>query len=98
MIKKLLEMFDSKNPLEIDEYDIINREQFYKLLLSVISITDDKSMQYSVNIRFVEGIINLQIWLSLVAKGRNYVLKKSKITSTKIYGDIEKVGDFIENN
>lgn len=44
MIKKLLEMFDSKNPLEIDEYDIINREQFYKLLLSVISMTDDKSM------------------------------------------------------
>ena len=90
---KLLLMFHPENSLHIDKYSIVNRNEFYNVLKAVIAMTDDETMLYNLNVRMIEGIINLELWLSIATKGRAHILEISKIKRPNIYGDVHRIGD-----
>lgn len=68
-----------RNALLCSELDIVNKTKFKNKIQSVLLLSGDKNFTGGQDINFYMNIIRLEIWLSLVNKGKEFFLKLSEI-------------------
>ena len=72
-------MICERDSLFCSELDIVNKTKFKDKIQSVLLLSGDKNFTGGQDINFYMNAIRLEIWLSLVDKGKDFFLKLSEI-------------------
>lgn len=75
----LLELFDKHSSLCCEEFGIIKSELFKERIKSIVNLSQDLNFVGGADVNYYTNIIQLEIWLRIANKGREYLLKLSDI-------------------
>jgi len=87
--KQILQLFDKRKNSKVVELDIIKRDVFWKHLLAMSIRSEDPNNDLGMGYQYMRAIIDLEIWLQEMEKGKKYVLERSRPNKPRLLGEIE---------
>jgi asparagine synthase (glutamine-hydrolysing) len=87
--KQILQLFDKRKNSQVVELGIIKRDVFWKHLLAMAIRSEDPNNDLGMGYQYMRAVIDLEIWLQEMKKGKEYVLKRSRPNKPRLLGEIE---------
>ncbi|MFJ5763884.1 asparagine synthase-related protein [Lysinibacillus sp. NPDC093210] len=87
--KQILQLFDKRKNSQVVELGIIKRDVFWKHLLAMAIRSEDPNNDLGMGYQYMRAVIDLEIWLQEMKKGKEYVLERSRPNKPRLLGEIE---------
>lgn len=89
--KQILQLFAKGEKVLVAELGIIERDTLWKHLLAMSIRSEDPNNDLGMGYQYMRAVIDLEIWLQEMKKGKEYVLERSRPSKPRVLGDIETV-------
>lgn len=85
----LLQLFSPSETVYTADLSIIDRRLFYDYLLAMLIRCEDPNNDLGMGYQYFRSVLDLEIWLREIKRGREYVLHRSKPSSPRFLSRVD---------
>ncbi|MDF2084799.1 asparagine synthetase B family protein [Bacillus pseudomycoides] len=89
----LLNLFDHSEEVILDHLEIIDKKKFWEHLLGMLIRSSDINNDLGMSFQYLSMVVQMEIWLREMSKGKNHVLERAKPCKPRWLSDIEIIGE-----
>ncbi|MBT2285314.1 asparagine synthase [Paenibacillus polymyxa] len=87
----ILQLFASGKRVLVTELGIIDQRSWWKHLVAMAIRSEDPNNDLGMGYQYMRSVIDLEIWLQEMSRGKEHVLNRSRPSPARMLGDIEEV-------
>ena len=87
----ILQLFASGKRVCVTELGIIDQRSWWKHLVAMAIRSEDPNNDLGMGYQYMRSVIDLEIWLQEMSRGKEHVLNRSRPSPARMLGDIEEV-------
>ncbi|PRA03514.1 MULTISPECIES: asparagine synthetase B family protein [unclassified Paenibacillus] len=87
----ILQLFASGKRVYVTELGIIDQRSWWKHLVAMAIRSEDPNNDLGMGYQYMRSVIDLEIWLQEMSRGKEHVLNRSRPSPARMLGDIEEV-------
>ncbi|MDR6721546.1 asparagine synthetase B family protein [Paenibacillus sp. 2003] len=87
----ILQLFASGQRVLVTELGIIDQQMWWKHLVAMAIRSEDPNNDLGMGYQYMRSVIDLEIWLQEMSRGKEHVLNRSRPAPARMLGEIEEV-------
>ncbi len=91
--RNLLQLFDRSGEVILHNLDVIDKGKFWDHLVGTLIRSGDVNNDLGMSYQFLRSVIDMEIWLREMSKGRRHALERSKPCNPRWLADVEEIGE-----
>ncbi|RNB57356.1 asparagine synthase [Brevibacillus gelatini] len=91
--RNLLQLFDRSGEVQLHTLGVIDKEKFWDHLVGTLIRSTDVNNDLGMSYQFLRAVIDMEIWLQEMSRGRHHVLERAKPCNPRWLADVELIGE-----